>query len=85
MRRTNIYLDDRQTEALDRLAADEGVSRAEIVRRLIDQALAGEDQDLDGDLRAINESYGALADVEPPVREPDARAEHLDAMWRLGA
>ena len=35
----NIYLAERQTEALDRIAADEGISRAEVIRRLLDRAL----------------------------------------------
>jgi hypothetical protein len=86
MRRTNIYLGDHQTAALDRLAAEEGVSRAELIRRLIDQALGGgADQDLDADLRAIDESFGVLADLQPPMRGPDGRMEHLEAMWRLSA
>ena len=31
MQRTNIYLEERQTELLDQLAIDQGVSRAEVV------------------------------------------------------
>jgi metal-responsive CopG/Arc/MetJ family transcriptional regulator len=34
MTRTKIYLEDRQTAMLDRIAAEEGVSRAEVIRRL---------------------------------------------------
>lgn len=85
MRRTNIYLDDRQTEALDRLAVEEGVSRAEVIRRLLDRALGSADRDLDADLQAIDESFGILADLEPLRRGPDGRSEHLESMWRLTA
>ncbi|MGH3647279.1 MAG: CopG family transcriptional regulator [Micromonosporaceae bacterium] len=85
MQRTNIYLEDAQTESLDRLAADEGVSRAEIIRRMLDRGLVGQDEDLVGDLAAIEDSSGALADVDVPTRGPDTRAAHLDAMWGLSA
>lgn len=83
MQRTNIYLDDAQIEALDRLAGDEGVSRAEIVRRLLDRSLAGDDRDLAADLQAIDESFGALRDADISFdRGPDGRAAHLDELWR---
>src|SRR5947208_3356242 len=36
IQRTNIYLDERQCELLDRLASEEGVSRAELIWRLLD-------------------------------------------------
>jgi len=85
MRRTNIYLDEAQSELLDRLAAEEGLSRAEIIRRLLARALAGTDHDLEVDLEAIRSSFGVIADVAPAERKPDARQRHLDRMWRLGA
>jgi hypothetical protein len=83
MQRTNIYLDERQCALLDELAASEGVSRAELIRRFIDRALAGKDEDLARDLAAIEGSFGVLADMKPPGREPDARAGHLDRLWRM--
>lgn len=45
MKRTNIYLDEEQTASLDKLAAQEGVSRAELIRLLLNRALttAGDD------------------------------------------
>jgi metal-responsive CopG/Arc/MetJ family transcriptional regulator len=85
MTRTNIYLEDRQTAMLDRIAAEEGVSRAEVIRRLIDRALAGRDDDLASDLAAIEESFGALEDVEIPTRGGGDREEHLARMWRIAA
>ena len=42
MQRTNIYLEERQTRALNRLATAAGVSRAEMLRRILDRGLAGE-------------------------------------------
>ncbi len=82
MERTNIYLERRQTETLDRLAADEGVSRAEIIRRLLDQALGGADDSLDSDLAAIEDSFGVLADVDAPVRAPGEREAHIGRIWQ---
>jgi len=81
MKRTNIYLDERQTEALDRLAAQEGVSRAEVIRRLLDRVLAGSDDSLAADLQAIEQSFGALRDVDAPARGRGGREEHLARMW----
>lgn len=89
MNRTNIYLEPRQTEALDELARRDGVARAEVVRRLVDEGLAERHGRLERDLRAIQESFGALADVAPDdvdvdgrfEREPGGREEHLARMW----
>jgi hypothetical protein len=83
MKRTNIYLDERQTEALDELAATQGVSRAEVVRNLIDRALYGQDEGLVAGMAAIRDSFGALRDVEfdALVREPDERQRHLERVW----
>jgi hypothetical protein len=87
MHRTNIYLDDDQLHALDRLAAEEGASRAEVIRRLIDRSLTGVDDDLAADLAAIDDSFGALADESDVgfARVPDDRAAHLDDVWRRTA
>ena len=85
MRRTNIYLDGDQTAALDRLAAEEGLSRAELIRRLLDRALANKDDDLAADLAATDESFGALQDVDIPTREAGDREEHLARMWQLAS
>ena len=83
MQRTNIYLDERQCEALDRLADDEGISRAELIRRFVDRALAGTDDDLARDLAAIDGSFGVLAGAKEPRREPDARTRRLERVWEL--
>jgi hypothetical protein len=81
MRRTNIYLDEQQTAILDRLAAQERVSRAELIRQLLDRVLASSDESLASDLHAIERSFGALRDVDVPVRGPDGRDEHLGRIW----
>lgn len=79
MQRTNIYLDDRQCAELDRLAADRGISRAALIRELIDQGLGHDTQDLADDLAAIDASFGVLADEDIVfVRGPDERQAHLD-------
>jgi hypothetical protein len=85
MIRTNIYLEERQTAILDRIAAEEGVSRAEVIRRLIDRALAGRDDDLAADLAAIDESFGALGEVDVPARGAGDREKHLARMWQVAA
>ncbi|BBX95973.1 ribbon-helix-helix domain-containing protein [Mycobacterium lacus] len=82
MKRTNIYLDEEQTASLDKLAAQEGVSRAELIRRLLNRTLASTDSDLASDLKAINDSFGTLRDLEPPVRRSGSREEHLARVWR---
>lgn len=82
MQRTNLYLDERQTAALDQISRAQGISRAEVVRRVIDRSLASESTDLDSDLAAIESSFGVLADVAVQQRRPDSRAAHLEAIRR---
>ena len=84
MHRTNIYLDERQTERLDLLAESEGTSRAAVIRRLIDRGLGMLEADarLASDLAAIDRSFGVLAErVETLQRAPDDRAAHLARIW----
>ena len=82
MRRTNIYLEDRQTEAIDRLAADQGASRAQIIRQILDRALGTAD-DMAADVAAIEATFGAAVGVEPqaPGRASGARESHLAHVW----
>jgi hypothetical protein len=82
MKRTNIYLDEVQTASLDSLAAQEGVSRAEIIRQLLNRALTGADDNLAADLQAIDDSFGAARELDLPVRGPGGREEHLAQAWR---
>ncbi len=80
MRRTNIYLDEAQASALDQLAHSQGISRAALIRQLIDQGVGMRDAtDLDADLAAIQDSFGVLRDEDISfVRAPDERAAHLE-------
>jgi hypothetical protein len=82
MKRTNIYLDEEQTVALDRLAAQQGVSRAELIRQLLDRVLTNADESLASDLQAIDDSFGALRDIDVPVRGRGSREDHLARVWR---
>lgn len=82
MRRTNIYLAEEQAASLDRLAKQEGVSRAELIRQLLNRALTNADDNLGSDLKAIDESFGVLRDLDVQERRPGAREEHLGRMWR---
>ncbi|HEY2765229.1 MAG TPA: ribbon-helix-helix protein, CopG family [Pseudonocardiaceae bacterium] len=84
MHRTNIYLTDEQRSALAARAASEGTSAAELIRRLIDQALFGANDDLADDLSAIDVSFGALREVEIDIDRADGqRGAHLDRISRL--
>jgi hypothetical protein len=83
--RTNIYLETRQAAALDAVANAQGISRAELVRQLIDRGIGGTELDQEADLAAIEASFGALRGVDDfvaPVREPDDRARHLNRIAR---
>lgn len=84
MHRTNIYLDEAQRDALDRLAAEEGTTRAELIRRVLDRWLNGGQHDASDDLDAIDASFGALAHLDVPERGVDERARHLERVWRAG-
>lgn len=81
MKRTNIYLAEGQAAALDRVAQAEGVSRAELIRELIDRAIGGHPgADLSADLAAINGAFGVLAGEEPFTRARDGRMDYLDRL-----
>jgi hypothetical protein len=81
MKRTNIYLAEGQAAALDRVAKAEGVSRAELIRELIDRAIGGQrGVDLAADLAAIDGSFGILAEEEAFSRGRDERADYLDRL-----
>jgi Ribbon-helix-helix protein, copG family len=79
MKRTNIYLGEEQSAAVGDAARARGVSRAELIRQLIDSGLSGTGSaDLETDLAAIAESFGAVADFDFLARAADDRARHLD-------
>ena len=81
MKRTNIYLAEGQAAALNRVAQAAGVSRAELIRELIDRALGGyPGADLAADLAAIDGSFGALAGEDTFARGRDERMTYLDEL-----
>lgn len=55
-RRTSIYLEEAQAAALDQAALARGISRAELVRQLIDKGIGGSASDLEADLARARES-----------------------------
>jgi Ribbon-helix-helix protein, copG family len=81
MRRTNIYLDERQAAWLDEAARAQGISRAALIRRLLDRGLDEPDTDLETDLAAIEASFGVLSDEGEFLRRgPDERSRRLDKL-----
>jgi hypothetical protein len=84
MQRTNIYLEDRQTAVLDRLAAEEGISRAELIRRILDRALQGRDDDREVDLARLDFAFGAPVEVDLPDREAGDRERLPDGVRERG-
>lgn len=79
MHRTNIYLTDEQIARLDRRARAEGMSRAELIRQLLDRLLDSDSDRLGADVVAIDMSFGVLADVEIELDRADgARGAHLE-------
>ena len=81
MKRTNVYLAEGQAAALDRVAQAAGVSRAELIRELIDRSIGGHPgADLTADLAAIDESFGILAGEEIPGRMRDERMDYLERL-----
>lgn len=85
MKRTNIYLGEEQSAAVQDAARAMGISRAELIRQLIDSGLSGTGSaDLESDLSAIAESFGAIADSGDFIaRGDDDRARHLDRIAQL--
>lgn len=85
MKRTNIYLGEEQSAAVESAARARGISRAELIRRLVDSGLSGtESTDLEADLAAIAESFGVLSDFgDFLARGSDDRARHLDHIAEL--
>lgn len=77
MHRTNIYLTDEQCTRLDAVAQRDGTSRAAVIRRLIDEGLLASAPDLERDLRAIDDSFGIVADLDFPDRGDGDREQHL--------
>lgn len=77
-----MYLDEAQTAVLDEVAHEQGISRAELVRRLLHRGIENTPVDQAADLAAIEDSFGVLADASFSGRGPDQREAHLDRLRR---
>ncbi|HWB72372.1 MAG TPA: CopG family transcriptional regulator [Egibacteraceae bacterium] len=62
MKRTQIYISEEQERRIAAHAEDAGVSKAEIIRRLLDRGLGIEDG-AEARLRAIDDTFGVLPDA----------------------
>lgn len=62
MKRTQIYLTDEQRERIARRAEDAGVSQAEIIRRVLDEALDIDTRDEER-VAAVDATAGILPDA----------------------
>jgi metal-responsive CopG/Arc/MetJ family transcriptional regulator len=82
MNRTNIYLDENQARSLDEAARAQGISRAALIRRLIDRGLGQNEDDLESDLAAIEASFNVLSGEDFLERRSDERSRHLDNVRR---
>jgi predicted transcriptional regulator len=81
MNRTNIYLSDEQRDRLDAIARAAGLSRAEVIRQMLDRALDdGQSDLLDADLAAMEGSFGVLDDDFSLDRADGARGAHLERL-----
>src|SRR5205809_5958608 len=68
VRRTQIYLEDRQDDDLARRAAAEGLTKSALIRRAVDEYLdndAGEDLRLARFRAAVDAAAGAAPDLPP--------------------
>jgi len=75
----NFYLDGEQARSRDEVARAQGISRASLIRRLIDRGLDQTDSDLESDLAAIEASFNVLSDEENFLEGgTDDRSRHLD-------
>ena len=61
MHRTQVYLTDEQRQQLARRAADEGISQAEVIRRILDREL-GILRGTNDRVAVVDATAGVLAD-----------------------
>ncbi len=85
MRRTQIYVTDDQQRRIREIAADRGVSKAAVIRELLDEAL-GETTDEADTVAAIEATAGICADYPDwPDWLADVRGSTADdRLRRLG-
>jgi metal-responsive CopG/Arc/MetJ family transcriptional regulator len=78
-RRTQIYLDERQTAKLDERAAAEGTTRSTLIRRAIDAYLALELQDAAAWRKQWQEAVAETSGIAPYLEDG---AEYVDNLRR---
>jgi hypothetical protein len=85
MKRTQIYISEEQDRRLVARAEDAGVSKAEVIRRLLDQGLGIDDGNA-ARVRAVDETFGLLPDAPDwPEWLATVRGASADArLRRLG-
>jgi metal-responsive CopG/Arc/MetJ family transcriptional regulator len=81
-RRTQIYLDEEQTAALDERAAAEGTTRSKLIRRAIDAYLAQEMHDAASWREQWQEAVAETAGIAPHLEEG---VEYVDKLRRADA
>jgi predicted DNA-binding protein len=67
--RTQVYLTDEQRERIDRVAAAEGLSMAQVIRHAIDEYL----DDRPDPEAALAATFGAVPDSVAPSRDACSR------------
>ena len=67
--RTQVYLTDEQRERVDRVAASEGLTMAQVIRRALDEYL----DDVPDPDAALDATFGAVPDATVPSRDSWAR------------
>lgn len=83
MQRTNIYLSDEQQRALRARARTDGVSKSEIIRRLLDDAL-GLNEPAGDRIAAVTATAGMWSDRSDDELESAFRWRSDDRLERLG-
>lgn len=67
--RTQVYLTDEQRERIDRVAASQGLTMAQVIRRALDEYL----DDQPDPVAALDATFGAAPDAATPSRNAWAR------------
>ena len=79
MKRTQIYLDDRQDDQLSRRAAAEGLTKSALIRRAVDLYLEG-DGDAELRLARFRAAVEAVAGAAPELAQGSLYVERLRAL-----
>ena len=79
VRRTQIYLNDRQDEELARRAAAEGLTKSALIRRAVDTYLDGAD-DEELRLARFKAAVAAVAGIAPDLPKGSLYVERLRAL-----